>query len=105
MDIISTIVSQDSATQMQTSGTSGTASILADAMVTIKLHDGTDLQYMDNIIVFTLMTMTGHVIVKINLVFAKIYRWYFHLSNIKNRHLNHQITIQISKIIRLFPDM
>jgi hypothetical protein len=49
--------------------------------------------------------IAGQVIVKINFVFGKIFRWYFHLSNLKNRHLNQQITVQIFKTIRLYPDV
>jgi hypothetical protein len=45
---------------MQTRGAKGIESFVADSMVTIQLHVGTDLQCGDNaIIVFTLMMMTG----------------------------------------------
>jgi hypothetical protein len=70
-------------------------SVVPDSMVALQLHGGGDLQCGDKIIVFALMA--GHVIVKNNFIFGKIFRWYFHLSNLKNQHLNHEITVQISK--------
>jgi hypothetical protein len=77
MNVLSTSVSQESAQQMQTSRASDIASVVADSRVTLQLHVRVDLQCGENTILFTLMIMTGHIIIEIDFVFGKYFNGIF----------------------------